>query len=266
MKALRILTNFNIEVELPLASFPRRLAAWCVDVVLMVLYLFLAGYLFQSLSPALRISEGFSMVMALIIFGPLFIYHLLCEWFFAGQSLGKMLMKIRVVTEVGAKPTLSQYAVRWMIRTSDYTILILIVVAQTAAGNPQAVWYMGTPFLLLVADLVLLNTTPRSQRLGDLLARTLVVRVLPQEDLSKTVFMHTETDYKVQFPEVMRLRDRDMNSVKHILDISRKHGDYAMAERASYKIQEHLGIRTSLSAFDFLEALLKDYNHLSVNK
>ena len=34
---------------------------------------------------------------------------------------------------------------------------------------------------------------------------------------------------------------------------------------AANKIRNHLQIQTSLSAFDFLEVLLKDYNYLSAN-
>jgi hypothetical protein len=61
----------------------------------------------------------------------------------------------------------------------------------------------------------------------------------------------------------MHLSDRDINALKGILDTARKRHDYDMAEMASEKIKAHLHIQTSLSAYDFLEILLKDYNYLS---
>ena len=63
----------------------------------------------------------------------------------------------------------------------------------------------------------------------------------------------------------MQLSDRDMNSLKGILDTARKKGDYNLAEMASEKIKNHLKIQTTLSPFEFLEVLLKDYNYLSAN-
>jgi hypothetical protein len=63
----------------------------------------------------------------------------------------------------------------------------------------------------------------------------------------------------------MQLSDRDINSLKGILDTAKKRGDYNLAEMASNKIRNHLNIQTPLSPFDFLEVLLKDYNYLSAN-
>jgi hypothetical protein len=63
----------------------------------------------------------------------------------------------------------------------------------------------------------------------------------------------------------MQLSDRDINSLKSILDTAKKRHDFHLAEMASEKIKNHLQIRTTLSPFDFLEVLLKDYNYLSVN-
>jgi hypothetical protein len=63
----------------------------------------------------------------------------------------------------------------------------------------------------------------------------------------------------------MLLSDRDINSLKSILDTARRRHDYNLAEMASDKIKSHLKIDTSLSPFDFLEILLKDYNYLSAN-
>ena len=78
-------------------------------------------------------------------------------------------------------------------------------------------------------------------------------------------FLDIGHDYVPSFPQVMQLSDRDMNSLKSILDTARKREDYNLAEMASEKIRNHLQIQTTLPAFEFLEVLLKDYNYLSTN-
>jgi hypothetical protein len=66
-----------------------------------------------------------------------------------------------------------------------------------------------------------------------------------------------------QYPEIMKLGDKDINAIKSILDTARKKGDYNLAANAAEKIQNHLNIKTNLSPFDFLDTAMKDYNYLS---
>jgi hypothetical protein len=78
-----------------------------------------------------------------------------------------------------------------------------------------------------------------------------------------TVFMETADDYKPVFPAVMKLSDKDINSIKQILETTRRSQNYYYANRVAAKIKSILKIETDLDAFDFMEILLKDYNHLS---
>ncbi len=82
--------------------------------------------------------------------------------------------------------------------------------------------------------------------------------------MSESVFMEIGDNYVPVFPQIMHLSDRDINAIKTILDTARKKGDFNLAATASEKIKNHLKIQTSLSPFDFLDTLLKDYNYLSV--
>jgi hypothetical protein len=61
----------------------------------------------------------------------------------------------------------------------------------------------------------------------------------------------------------MRLTDRDINTIKSILDIASRKGDYKLATSAADKIKYHLKIQSSLSPFDFIEKVLMDYNYIS---
>ena len=269
MSTIRIATHFNIDVEFEAAPFHRRLAAWLLDVVVIVAYFYIGMEVISTLSQPdyFRDSSGegtFAIMMILIL--PIITYHLLCEIFLNGQSVGKRLMKLRVINESGGRPSVSQFIIRWIIRTSDYMVIVIALSAPAiATGGLAYFWQIGAAFCLLVTDIILVNTSAKHQRLGDMLAHTLLIRTTHNADIHDTIFLDVQEDYVPSFPQVMALSDRDINSLKGILDSARKHHDYNLADRAAEKIKTHLNIQTSLSPFDFLEILLKDYNYLSAN-
>jgi hypothetical protein len=172
-------------------------------------------------------------------------------------------MGIQVVNENGGKPSVSQYIIRWLIRTSDYMVLVIIIYSPyiTVFGM-QFFWALGGSLALLITDVILVNTK-KNQRLGDLLAHTILINTRQKNSIGDTIFLQIAEGYAPSFPQVMQLSDRDVNALKSILDAAKKHNDYDLALNASEKIKAHLKIDTSLSPFDFLEVLLKDYNYLS---
>lgn len=143
-------------------------------------------------------------------------------------------------------------------------VIVLFAPQATRSGDFDFLWKIGIPLGLLFTDLILVNSR-KQQRLGDLLAHTLVISTTKKQSISDTVFQEVAQTYVPSFPQVMQLSDRDINSLKGILDTAKKRHDYSLAEMASEKIKAHLKIDTSLSPFDFLEILLKDYNYLSAN-
>jgi len=183
-----------------------------------------------------------------------------------GQSIGKRIMGLRVISENGGKPSISQYIIRWLIRTSDYMVVVIVLNTPGGFGaSTSFLWQISAAFGLLLTDIILVNSGKKNQRLGDMLAHTLLIRTKEKANIEDTIFLHVNEDYIPSFPQVMHLSDRDINALKSILDAAKKQNDYSLAERAAEKIKAHLHIETSMSAFDFLEILLKDYNFLSTN-
>jgi len=78
-------------------------------------------------------------------------YRMASEWLWRGQTLGKRLLRLRVVDERGLRLTFAQVAMRNLLRFVD-----------------------GLPLAYLVGGIAAL-TSRRGQRLGDLAAGTLVV-------------------------------------------------------------------------------------------
>jgi hypothetical protein len=96
-----------------------------------------------------------------------------------------------------------------------------------------------------------------------LAAGTLLIKANPKGNLEDTIFMEVSDSYVPVFPQVMRLSDRDINTIKGILDTGRQTGHIQMVENASVRVKNVLAIQSTMPAFDFLDTLLKDYNYLS---
>jgi uncharacterized RDD family membrane protein YckC len=266
MSIIRIATSFNIDVEFPAAPFHRRLFAWLLDIVAVVLYALTMLKMFDSFTPSGSNKETTDALMILFIYIPIVLYHFLCEVIFKGQSIGKRILQLKVINEYGGRPSVSQVAIRWIIRTSDLMVFAIVLnLMVPSVQNVQYLWSLGITFALFVTDIILVSVSPRQQRLGDILAHTMMIRTRQKAGIHDTIFLAVQDAYKPTFPQVMQLSDRDINALKSILDTAIKKHDYYLADRAAIKIKAHLHIETSLSAFDFLETLLKDYNYLSAH-
>jgi uncharacterized RDD family membrane protein YckC len=267
MAVIRIATNFNIDLEFEAAPFHRRFIAWAFDMLLQVSYLLIAAKTLNWLVRDLdnSVDNSYNMWgLFLLLLLPFFVYHVVCEIFGSGQSVGKKLMKIRVVNENGSKPSISQCIIRWLIRSSDYTLFLIILYGPlTMLFGGESLLAGLAAFVFLFIDVMLVNTGKKNQRLGDLLAHTILIKATQNATIKETVFIPVADNYIPKFPQVMNLTDREINVVKNILDTTRKKRDYQLAERASTKIKTHLAIETETPPFTFLEILLKDYNYLS---
>jgi uncharacterized RDD family membrane protein YckC len=267
MSIIRVPTSFNIDLEFEMAEFHRRLIAWLIDVIIILIYFFVMLSVFNS---SLRSQfdsrdEGITEYAGwLLILLPIFLYHPIFEIFFNGRSIGKMILRIQVVDEEGGRPSISQFIIRWLIRAGDWAIILIILTNVLIFLDKALLQFLLASFLVLVTDVVLIIVSKKSQRLGDMLAHTIVVSTKARGSMSESVFMEIGDNYVPVFPQIMHLSDRDINAIKTILDTARKKGDYNLAATASEKIINHLKIETSLSPFDFLDTLLKDYNYLSV--
>ncbi len=73
----------------------------------------------------------------------------------------------------------------------------------------------------------------------------------------------TKSDYKVMFPEVLKLTDRDINTIKTVVSQFYKTHHSATCNRVAGKIKDVLKVNTSLYDIEFLERLLEDYNFLA---
>jgi len=111
---------------------------------------------------------------------------------------------------------------------------------------------------------IIIAVSKKNQRLGDLAANTVVVNTKSVFTVEDTVFMEIQqTNYVVKFPQVLKLSDRDINTIKNVTSMFYKNHNTETCARVSMKVQEVLKIQTDMYAIDFLEKLLADYNYLA---
>lgn len=267
MPVVSIPTSFNISLQFDAPGLGRRMASLFIDMLAQYLYLILVSYVMSKLSFGISEHAAFNTwAIWLILMCPVFLYHIILEATANGQSIGKKIMKLRVVSINGGRPSIGQLLIRWLLRISDLWIIILLYLfVYVIAGmrDVQALMVLVFGMSFLVADIILVANSKKAQRIGDILAQTIVIKTSNKETLTSTVFMEVNTDYQPMFPQVMRISDKDLNMVKKILEDNTKTNNYKMLEDAAGKIKSFLQIETDMYPQEFLERLLKDYNYLS---
>lgn len=269
MAVIKVPTNFNIDVEFQIPEFYRRLISLVIDIIIEYVYLRIAVEVFSGIisnSSLDRDSQYNLQAVWLLLILPILLYHVVLEITMNGQSFGKKVMGIRVVNEIGGRPGISQFLIRWLLRVSDVWIVIIIFLLASMSDfsrNPETAFIVLAALAFLITDIVLVVSSKKGQRIGDILAKTILIRTNTKGDIEDTVFMEVADSYIPAFPQIMQLSDKDINAIKNILETARKKGDYNIAEAASSKIKAHLKIESTMPPFDFLDVLLKDYNYLS---
>jgi uncharacterized RDD family membrane protein YckC len=147
---LIIRTPEGISFPLGLAGPISRLLAWSVDMGCIVLLTMILGYvtiLFGFFSADMAVAIGtVSYFLATIA------YPMVAEWFWRGQTVGKRVLRLRVVDAGGMKLQFSQVAIRNLLRFID-----------------------ELPLFYVVGGLACLFSR-KAQRLGDIAANTIVIR------------------------------------------------------------------------------------------
>lgn len=250
MLLVKLDTGFNIEVEFPISPFHKRLFAWMIDMFICWLYLQLVSSIIDT--PMFGVSW-----QQLLMFIPVLLYFPLWEITMNGQTPGKMALRIKVITDEGAQPSIGQYLIRWLFRMIDFPWWLLGTVL-----NGVLPWWV---LPLIFTGLACVIFTPKSQRVGDLLAGTILIDLKNRTSWEDTVFTEVESTYTPRYPQVMQLSDRDINTLKSIIESVRKKNDYQLAMKIGDRIKSKLKMESDQDSIEFLQTLLKDYNYYSTN-
>jgi uncharacterized RDD family membrane protein YckC len=241
-KTIEITTTQNVTIEYELAELRERMLAWLLDIVIVVF-----GYLLliQFIQLVFGSFTGWGMwgiLVSILPFVAFFLYHTFFEIWSLGQTPGKKALNIRVVRLDGKDPEWSDVLIRSMLHLVDSLF---------SAG---------------VIGILLIKTTDKCQRLGDLAAHTTVVKVYSSRFryLLKDILNISSLDnYQPVFPQVRNLNEQDMLFIKTVLTRRQRYPNQAhddVVEDLVTHLMPLLGIeQRPLNRQDFLKTILRDY-------
>lgn len=234
-----IITGQYVRIEQTPASLGSRLVAFFLDALFIIL---ITGGLLRLLYEVrARLNDNDIIIAVLLIVLLDWLYPLLWEVFHNGQSLGKLIMHLRVVKTDGETPTVGDYLLRWLLLPIDVGI--------------------GGSIGLICAIL-----TKRQQRLGDLAAGTMVVRENDYKHIHVSLdeFSYLEKDYKPTFAQAADLSLEQADVIRRTLDATDKHHEARIAQLAA-KVHQSLELPASVPANEkMLCTLLRDYQYYAL--
>lgn len=245
MSELSINTTQNVRINFTAASIGQRILAFGTDLLIMIAYVTLVAMFigYSGLGDAMGKMDGWSATAIMIIlFIPITFYSIFWESLFEGQTLGKRLLKIKVVKIDGYQASFGDYFIRWLFRLVD------ILASFGTAG-----------FISIVV-------TEKSQRLGDIAAGTALISLKNDVSINSTILEDINEDYVPVYPLVIKLSDNDVRIIKDNFQRAKKHNDYEIIRKLKDKIQTVTGIKNqSGNDVDFIKTVLKDYNYYTQN-
>ncbi|MFY7991079.1 MAG: RDD family protein [Fluviicola sp.] len=243
MKTVAFTTAQFVKIEYELASPAVRAVASFLDILTLFIYMMIMSVILNiSLFQSGMGMDGAEALNTFLISIPWLLYSPIIEFLTNGRSLGKLVMGIRVVKSNGETAGLREYFTRWIFRVVD-------------------LWVGGFGFLALLLS----GTTEKRQRLGDIMADTVVIRVRDTQTytLSDVLNIKNTDNHVATYPEVIRFSDEDMLLIKNtILRVQRYPNDETrkFAIELAHETARLIGLEeTPQKKMEFLRTVLQDY-------
>lgn len=236
VKTVEIITAHNITIDYELASLSDRIIALVIDLAIIALYAVVIFIIIQDSS-----QDTQTVVTNLLYLPVLLLYNLFCEIFFGGQSIGKKSMGIKVIKMNGHNPTVGDCLLRWCLRIID----------------------LGASLGALAA--ILVSSTDKGQRLGDMAANTIVIRLNPPNryTINDILTINTKKDYQPTYNNVVQFTDDDMLLIKNAIERSKIYPNTSnkkLLAELTNKVIEKLKIdEQPKDQVNFLRTVLHDY-------
>ncbi len=238
MANLAINTTQNVNLDYKIVSVGERILGFSIDLLLFFLYF----YIVEVITSALEIAFSdnwtvFGLQQLLLL--PVMFYSLYMHILFNGRTIGKMIVKTRVVKLDGMQVHWSNYLTLWMMRVID-------------------IWmFFGNVGLLTCLF------SEKRQRLGDMAAGTVVISTKKRTKISHTILEEVEESYDPKFLNVTQLTDKDVRLIKETYQIAMRSNDFKTLNMLRKKVGEVLEIESDLYDKQFIDTILKDYNYFT---
>ncbi len=235
MSDFQIKTAQNVLISQNLAGVGQRIMAVLLDLFFLSLFYYFVIYLINY-AKFDKLLSGWSFVAILTL--PYFLYYPLLQYWNNGQTLGKQLINIRIVKQDNSHPRLGDFLIRWVFRIFEINMI---------------------PGLGLIVMLF----SDKNQRLGDMVAGTVVVTEQKKSRLNHSIFEELNQTYQPVFTQASTLKETEVQIIKSVLVEAKKLQKKDLLRKLSYKIELLLQIKRpkNMSYIWFIETVLKDYNY-----
>jgi uncharacterized RDD family membrane protein YckC len=242
MVELQINTTQNVNINFIAASVGERILAYIIDLIIKIAYVVVTYQIVFNvleIEEVVRDMDQWSKIAIYVSFYlPVVFYSLIFETFLDGQTIGKRIMKIKVVKIDGYQAALADYLVRWFFRIIDVNMMSGIVA------------------------LIAIVSSKKSQRLGDMTAGTSVITLKNNVNISHTILEELDDDYVPKYPSVIKLSDNDARIIKETYVRAKAGRDYETLIKLRTKIVDVIGIKNyNENDIQFIDTILKDYNY-----
>ena len=237
MANLQINTTQNVNLGYTVASAGERILAVFIDLVIFFFYFYILNIVLSFMDVLFEDPWSIWGLQSLL-FLPVMFYSLYMHILFNGRTVGKMVLKMRVVRLDGSPVHWSNYMVRWMMRIIDQW-------AFPAIG------------------LLTLIFTDKHQRLGDSAAGTVVISTKKRLNISSTILEDLEEEYEPKFTTVTQLTDKDVRLIKETFRIAIRSNDYKTLNALRVKVESIIGGNSDFYDRQYIDTVLKDYNYFT---
>ncbi len=236
MANLAINTTQNVNLAYKTVGIGERILAFLIDAFILWLYLFIVNFITALLGTAF-VDNWTVFGIQSLLFLPISFYSLFMHIVFNGRTVGKMVLKIRVVRVDGLPANWSNYMIRWLLRLVDIWI------------------FLGSIGILSILF------SNKHQRIGDAAAGTVVITTKQKVKISHTILEEVEEAYQPKFLNVTKLSDKDVRLIKETYHIALRSNDFKTMTELRNRVEEVLEIKSDLYDRQFLDIILKDYNY-----
>lgn len=245
MTQLSINTTQNVNINFTAASVGDRIFAQLLDILVMIAYVVVIVFFLDitGLTTTIEAMDNWSIMAVYgIIYSPIMFYTIVQESLWEGQTIGKRIMKTKVIKLDGYQAGFGDYLVRWLFRLVEVFI-----------GNG-------------IIGLIAIIASQKNQRLGDMAAGTAVITLKNKVNINHTIIQDINSDYVPTYPLVIKLSDNDVRIIKETFEAAITTRDYATIIKLREKVLSVTGIKNqSGNDQDFIRTLLKDYNYYTQN-
>lgn len=243
MSEIAVNNSQNVNIIFNSASVGERMLAFLIDSAIKILY-FIVIYIFFDLifnidRLFVNLDSWSQRAIVGVIILPTLLYTIVCESLMEGQTIGKRLVKIKVIKIDGYQASFGDYLIRWVFRLVDIL------------------------FLSGIIGVITIIMTKNNQRLGGIASGTTVISLKNKVNISHTILENIAQDYQPLFPQVIALSDNDIRIIKENFHKAIAINDKVIINQLCLKISEVTKIdleSIELTQKEFIKTILKDYN------